>query len=508
MGSAWGVAVGVAIVAGASIGPVAVIPVFLGLCLLQVVANQWNWWFLAGAIVLTLLGAARAEMVPANVLPDVAIGSEQAGGKVVSMVRGGVNDRSVLFRVERVGSPEDGVTVEPFTVWLRVGENVDISRGDTIEVRWVLTPLQELAPGFAGYLRGQGVVATAWAWKVDVVATGSPVFRALGGVRAELTNGLMAVLPGDRGALAAGVVTGDDSGLSDEAKAAFRATGTSHITAVSGSNVAIVLSLWAAFVPVGHRRRSVLLQVVIISSVWAYAILTGLEPPVVRAATMSTLMLLGARVGRRPDPLTLLALTAAAMVLWNPNNTDLIAFWLSVVATAAIISRLPIDGTSDLEANLRGIGQGVLLAQVATFSLVLMTFGTWSLVSLIANVVLAPLMLVAFPLCFVLAGMLLVGTWLAQLFAWIPSLFLGFALQVVSDFAPLVPPVTMDQPGAAGALLVVVPCLLAALVFSRDGRRWLEDVEEAWVRRPALMAALGAGSVMGLAAVMVVALMP
>lgn len=508
MGSAWGVALGFAVVAGATLGIVAVIPVVLILALMQAIGNRWTWWLLALGIAATILGAARSASVPSGSLPAEAIGSQLAAGEIVSMSRGGVGGRSVLVVVDRIGPARDATDVEPFVVWVSLAGEHHVSRGDLVEMLWSIDSLSEVAPGYASYLRAQGAVATAHAWKIDVVTPGPAFFGYVEDLRSRVTEGLMSVLPGDRGALAAGIVTGDDSGLSDEAATAFRQTGTSHITAVSGSNVAMVVSLWAAFVPSARGRRFLAVQIGIIASVWVYAFLTGMEPPVARAATMATLMLLGAHVGRRPDPMTLLALTSAAMVLWNPRNVELIAFWLSVVATAAIISRLPVGTVSDAGANAIGIGQGVLLAQLATIPLVLVTFGTWSLVSVVTNVVLAPLMLLAFPLCFLLGGLVLMSTWLASLVAWIPSLFLGFSLQVVDDFAALVPSIELDQPGLPGSLMVVVPCVLGTLLLTRDGRRWLDDVEEAWRRRPVMVSMLGAGSLAGLVSALVIALIP
>ena len=495
--SPWGIALGFAVVAGTAIGYWAIIPALWIVGFAQAVARRGNWMLLVLVAAAIAIGAIRAGLSPSADLPSNALRSRYATGTVTSMTRGSQEGGAVLVSVESIGPQGDQVDVDPFPVWVTISDHADVSRGDRVVLGWTLRPLIEISPGFASYVKAQGAVASAYAWQIDVLESGPPLFRAVDDLRDRITTGLMSVLPGDRGALAAGIVTGDDSGLSEEARAEFRETGTSHITAVSGSNVAMVLSLWAMLVPFTRGRKLLIVQVAIIASVWFYALLTGLEPPVIRAAIMSTLMLLGSHVGRRPDPMTLLALTSAAMVLWNPQNVHLIAFWLSVLATGAIISRIPRESGASPRDYRWGILQGVIFAQIVTLPLILISFGTWSLVSILTNLLLAPVMLLAFPVCFVFGIIVLASTTVASLVAWIPGLFLGVALLVVSDFAKLLPPVELDQPGLPGTLLFAVPCLLAMLLLTRDGNRWLNDIEAAWRRQPTLVTILGTGSLIG-----------
>ena len=102
--------------------------------------------------------------------------------------------------------------------------------------------------------------------------------------REAFAERLRRAVPGDSGVLLGGLVVGDDRALSDDLKQSFRETGMSHITAVSGSNLAlVVVLLMAVGGPIGLRRRVVWLLAVTVA-IWLYAAITGLEPPVVRAA--------------------------------------------------------------------------------------------------------------------------------------------------------------------------------------------------------------------------------
>ncbi|HYJ13594.1 MAG TPA: ComEC/Rec2 family competence protein, partial [Thermomicrobiales bacterium] len=135
---------------------------------------------------------------------------------------------------------------------------------------------------------------------------------------------------------------------------------------------------------------------------------------------------------------------------------------------------------------------------IATLPIVLTTFGTWSLVSILANTLLSPLMLLAFPLSFVLGAVVAIAPPVAPFFAWLPGVFLGAALQLVQDMATLLPPVTAQADGHILPLFAGVPCLLAVIILSRDGHRWLNDLERAWRRQPRLVALLGIAPALGL----------
>ena len=119
--------------------------------------------------------------------------------------------------------------------------------------------------------------------------------------------------------LLSGLVTGDDDGFSTERKDAFIRTGTTHLTAVSGSNLALVAGILATIGSATIGRHRVPWQLVTIIGVWAYALISGAQAPSVRAAIVATAAVLAFRVGRRPDFVTLILLAAGAMVLVEPR---------------------------------------------------------------------------------------------------------------------------------------------------------------------------------------------
>ena len=506
MDESWGILAGSAIVLGALAGPAAALALGWVMLVAQAIRGRFRWVPFVVMLVAVLTGAGRAWTMDADIPPPGLETSSGASGTVVTMPRPSGVYLAFHLRVGRLDTGDGQVGVEPFTARVTVAAGVKVSKGDKIDVAWSVSDLAGISPGYAQYLRANGVFATARAFDVEVVDQGPVLYRVVQDARDEIGDGFARVMPGDTGALATGIVTGDDSGLSEEAEEAFLRTGTSHITAVSGSNVAMVLAVWNLVIPAGRRRKSLAIQIVIVASIWLYALLTGLEPPATRAAAMASLMLFGARFGRRPDPMTLLAWTSAAMVMWNPRNVELISFWLSIVATAAIIMRVPTESDTGLGRAARGVVEGTMLAQLATLPLVLLTFGTWSLISVLANVLVAPLMWAAFPLCFLLAVILLLAPVLAPVVSWIPEILLTICLQLVKGLSDVTPQVSVARAGIAGAIAIGLPCLVVLMMMGRDGQRWLSAIVASGRERIGWLVVLGAGPVAGVLAAIVLVL--
>ncbi len=497
MTESWGLSIGAAIVLGAWLGPAAVVIMMISVLALQLLRQEFNVLFLIVVSACCLAGALRMAATEPPVAPPGLAESTGAIVRVDSLPRSSASGDSVVVLVSKLTTETASTEVPSFSVliWLPAGQQV--APGDILTVGWSVDSVGTVSPGFGRYVNAQGAAGVARVWWVNVDDRGSSFIHGLVHLRSRISQGLQDVLPGDAGALAAGIVTGDDSGLSDETRDNFLATGTTHITAVSGSNVAMVLAIWNLVIPAGRNRRLLAIQFLIIVSIWAYAILVGLEPPALRAAIMASLVLFGSRFGRRPDLLTLLVLTSAAMVLWNPAHVRLVGFWLSVVATGAIITRVPSSTGIGWKATGRGMIEGVALAQIATLPIILWTFGTWTVTSVIANALLAPLMWATFPLCFMLAAVVLVAPFLAPLMAVVPLIPLNLSLQIVGALSSAAAPFDIQNAGVAGLIAVIVPCVIAGALLSRDARRWGAIVAKRWADQPALVASALIGPLAG-----------
>ena len=152
------------------------------------------------------------------------------------------------------------------------------------------------------------------------------------------------VLPeGEERAVAKALAVGDKSELSRATKGAYRASGASHLLALSGLHVGILYKLLVAMlfplalsVPL-RRVRSLL----VIALLWGYAAISGLSPSISRAALMITLYEGATLIGRRSDGLCSLGVSALLITLLNPEAPREIGFQLSFSACLGIFLFYP-----------------------------------------------------------------------------------------------------------------------------------------------------------------------
>lgn len=230
--------------------------------------------------------------------------------------------------------------------WYRSQEN--LRAGDCWRLQLVLrTPHGSVNPGgfdYEAWLFRQGIGATATV-RSGERCTDSRSHRLLR-LRQAFADRLQAWLPGHPALPMVGALTlGDTSGLDEDDWQAFRLTGTTHLVAISGFNVAIVAGvvfwlvralwrLWPALclrlpAPSAALAASVL-------SAFLYALLAGFEPPVQRAALMLGLLALAGAWGGLGQPGRALALAWGLIVALDPLTLLAPGLWLSFAAVAAI----------------------------------------------------------------------------------------------------------------------------------------------------------------------------
>ena len=142
-------------------------------------------------------------------------------------------------------------------------------------------------------------------------------------------------LTGERRALVEGVLLGDDGGLSDDSKQAFRRSGLYHLLAVSGQNVVLLAGgVLALAVALGLGR--VWGHVGALASIGAYVLAVGPQPSVIRAAIAGAAVSVAWLAGRLRDAWHVLLVAACVLLAWNPYSLFDAGFQLSFGAVAAI----------------------------------------------------------------------------------------------------------------------------------------------------------------------------
>ncbi|ANZ35424.1 DNA internalization-related competence protein ComEC/Rec2 [Lentzea guizhouensis] len=200
-----------------------------------------------------------------------------------------------------------------------------------------------------------------------------------------------ASLDAEEAGLLPALVVGDTEHVVPRIVDEFRTAGLAHLLAVSGANLAIVCgAVYLLLRKTGPRKAAVGALVALV----CFVVLAGPEPSVLRAAVMGAVALLALFLGRERSALPSLATAVLALVLIDPALGADPGFALSVTATAALVLVAPRWARQLKE---RGVPQGFAealavpaVASLATAPLVVGLSGQISLVSVLANLLVAP----------------------------------------------------------------------------------------------------------------------
>jgi competence protein ComEC len=352
--------------------------------------------------------------------------------------------------------------------------------GDTLQATGTMESLADLPIGVRAALTARGCVGSLYATSIQVLGEAPSLLRGLADFRTQLDTALREAAPGDAGVLLAGLVTGDDDGFSTARSDAFIRTGTTHLTAVSGSNLALVAGILATIgsATVGSHRR--LWQLVTIIGVWAYALISGAQPPSVRAAIVAIAAVLAFRFGRRPDYVTLIMLAAGMMVVVEPGQIDSLGFRLSVAASLGLV--LVFAGLTALNgmSPLARVLTATVAAQLATLPVLLPAFGTISLTSIPANIIAVPLVAIAMPLAALAAIVGLLSPPLGEVIVAPAALAATALIRTIDVLGAPEAYVSVGVPPLSAAAAIAATATLLILVIAGGAFR---DVQPLWRER-------------------------
>jgi competence protein ComEC len=223
---------------------------------------------------------------------------------------------------------------------------------------------------YPAYLASQGIFLEGWTSEpVETRATphGSRILAAVFRVRALLLQRMDAAMPAAEAGLLKATVLGDRSGLTPEMNRAFLDSGTFHVLAISGLNVSLLAGALFALLRLARAspRLAAGASAILVT---CYAALAGASASVIRAAVMADVYLLAIVLDRRGDLLNSLALSALAILWWNPCGLQDVGFQLTYLATFGIILVLPRceRGFAAVRRPLRWVIESVAITVAAT----------------------------------------------------------------------------------------------------------------------------------------------
>ena len=256
----------------------------------------------------------------------------------------------------------------------------------------------ELSPGRPVGFRAQIGRPTRRDLTVAVLsATGLPtwgeaatVHRAAQAIRTAFADAARGALPADQAAMLPALVLGDTSAVSPQTTAEFRASGLTHLTAVSGANVTIVCGAVLLSAGLVGPRVAVMLAAF---ALLGFVIVVQPSASVLRAAVMGAVTLLAVVSHRRRQAIPALSATVLLLMITSPELAVDLGFALSVSATAALVVIAPAW-------SRRLVGRGwpkpladavcvAVAAQLVTAPLIAGISGTFSVMSVAANLAVA-----------------------------------------------------------------------------------------------------------------------
>ena len=188
-------------------------------------------------------------------------------------------------------------------------------------------------------------------------------------------------LPNTEAGLLSGVVLGTKKSLPVKLYEQMQQTGTLHIAVASGMNIALMAQPALVFLTLFFKRRIALIPLFIL--IWFYALLTGFQPPIIRASIMASLLYLAQEFGRKTENIRILLLTGYVMILINPQLIFDLGFQLSFTSMLGLTYLEPaLKSSKNIFLRLMA---STLACQIATLPIIMVNFGEYNLISPIAN---------------------------------------------------------------------------------------------------------------------------
>ena len=293
---------------------------------------------------------------------------------------------------------------------------------------------------------------------VELASSGKGIIRSIYNLSDNLSTLTTRFYGGDEAVLARGLILGGSSGFSDQTKVNLKRSGTSHIVAVSGYNVSIL-----TIVIFDLLRSSISKKVAgIVTPIFlvVFYLLTGGSASVLRASVMGLIVLTSKFVGRRVSAVHLLVLSLALMLLLNPYSIYDAGFQLSFAAISGIFFmsgklNYLLERLLKTKTVVVKIFSETIAAQIFTLPILLASFGLFSLIAPLANVVILPLI----PLSMLLVAASLasgaISEFLGIFIASISAIFLKFFLFTINFLGSL----------NFASVIVKMPAQLALILY-------------------------------------------
>ncbi len=370
-----------------------------------------------------ILGLWRGSLVQVDLAPYSQLSGFQVEveGRVSEDPELDKDGKLILrVKVERVNEHVFGGNV-----WASTSRQ-DVKRSDVVRLKG------RLAEGFGSF--------AASIYRAELVSVQRPMPGDIAGrVRDWFANKIREVVPDTEASLGIGYLLGQRRALPPGLDEALQMVGLTHIVVASGYNLTILVRFARRiFVKVSKYLAVLTAGTMIVS----FVLITGLSPSMSRAGLVAGLSLLAWYYGRKFHPIILLSFTAAVTLLINPAfGWNDLGWQLSFLAFGGVMILAPLLQAyffgDKKPGTLRQIMGETVSAQIVTFPVLLLAFGTFSNVAVVANLLVLPLVPLAMLLVFICGVLAMLFPPIAFLGAVPTQWLLGYMVKVAEFFASL-----------------------------------------------------------------------
>jgi len=314
--------------------------------------------------------------------------------------------------------------------------------GDLLEVACRIEAPEQIEDfAYDKYLARYDIYSVCWRGTITTLTSGqgNPVMAGILAVKTRFMDSINAIISEPHAAFLAGLLVGARKGIPEYLLEAFNRTGTTHIIAISGSNITIIAAVIIGFMQfLGVSRKRAFWW--ISAGITIFVIMTGATASVVRAGIMGIFVLLARQLGRPSRATNALVFTAFAMLLANPKILIFDAgFQLSFLATVGLVYINPImQKFTERMSALFGVKEALvttLSAMISTTPLILYQFGRLSVVAPLSNILIIPAIPPTMAFGFVAGAAGMASETLGQVAAWPAWLLLEYMMRVAEGLS-------------------------------------------------------------------------
>jgi competence protein ComEC len=437
--------------------------VYIGCVLLLVLSIRKRYFIIIFILIASFLGIWRGQSNHSNQLKLVGLIGQKISITATISDDPAINDKGIMsFGLGHILSNGKSIpgSLQVYTHPLRV------HRGFQLQLEG------KVKPGYGKY------VAELVYPKAAIISSQQSELEI---TRQRFFAGMKTALSEPAASFGLGLLVGIRALIPKPLQAELALVGLSHLVAVSGYNLTIIVrAVERILIRFGRG-------IALIASLWmiaAFLAVTGASASVVRAAMVSIMMLLATYYGRQFKPLVLIFIAASATALVKPDYLTDLGWLLSFLAFFGILVLAPAIWRrfGEPKSILLKLLIETLCAQILTLPLILFIFGQLSIVAPLTNLLILPLVPLAMLVCFIagLAGMF-IPAWCGW-FAWPAQIMLNIVLKVIDSFASLSWAGSILYFDLSTMLISYLIIILLTLTLHRSIPKKIKDSEDGLTR--------------------------